>query len=110
MERYLPHTSDDDDSVYRDRAEIEEARLRDPLEKLRELLSSTGLLSDEKDVELREAAKDEVNAATDAAESAPFPDAADVFEGVTAGSVPPRLPGRILPLFPRLRGRIEEGG
>ncbi len=86
VERYLPHTSDDDDSVYRDRAEIEKARLRDPIEKLRKLLVSMGLLSDEQDAELRKAAKDEVDAATDAAEAAPFPDAADVFEGVTGSA------------------------
>ncbi len=94
VERYLPHTSDDDDSVYRDRAEIEKARLRDPLEKLREQLASTGLLSDEKDAELRKAAGDEVNAATEAAEAAPFPDAADVFEGVTGSSSPSEGLGR----------------
>ena len=83
VERYLPHTSDDDDSVYRDRAEIEEARLRDPLEKLRRLLTASGALTDARDAELRGAARNEVNAATDAAEAAPFPDAADVFEQVT---------------------------
>ena len=85
VERYLPHTSDDDDSVYRDKAEIEEARKRDPLKKLQELLTSAGLLSAEQDAELRQAAKVEVDAATDAAEAAPFPDAHDVFEHVVSG-------------------------
>ena len=82
VERYLPHTSDDDDSVYRDRAEIDEAKLRDPLAKLQALLAGEGLLSDERDGELREAARNEVDAATKAAEAAPFPPDDDVFERV----------------------------
>lgn len=86
VERYLPHTSDDDDSVYRDKAEIEEARLRDPLRKLHELLSSSGLLSPERNAELQRAARDEVDAATAEAEAAPFPSADDVFDGVTGGA------------------------
>lgn len=82
VERYLPHTSDDDDSVYRDRAEIDEAKLRDPLAKLQALLAGEGLLSDERDGELRDAALNEVDAATKAAEAAPFPPDDDVFERV----------------------------
>ncbi|MDA1036505.1 MAG: thiamine pyrophosphate-dependent enzyme, partial [Chloroflexi bacterium] len=80
VERYLPHTSDDDDTVYRDSAEIEEARKRDPLLKLKELLGGAGLLSDERDAELREAARVEVDAATDTAEAAPFPSDDDFFD------------------------------
>lgn len=82
VERYLPHTSDDDDSVYRDRGEIEEARKRDPLLKLQALLGGAGLLSGERDTELREAARVEVDAATDAAEAAPFPPDDDVYDHV----------------------------
>ena len=84
VERYLPHTSDDDDTVYRDREEIEEARKRDPLEKLRGLLTAAGALTQERDAEMRRAARAEVDAATDAAEAAPFPDAADFLRHVTA--------------------------
>ena len=84
VERYLPHTSDDDDTVYRDRAEIEEARKRDPLEKLRGLLTAAGALTEERDAEMRRAARAEVDEATDAAEAAPFPDAADFLRHVTA--------------------------
>ena len=84
VERYLPHTSDDDDSVYRDREEIEEARKRDPLPKLHALLSSAGMLSDERDAAMKKRALDEVNVATDAAEAAPFPSDEDVFRHVTS--------------------------
>ena len=86
VERYLPHTSDDDDTVYRDRAEIEEARKRDPLLKLQRLLIAAGALTDERDADLRRAARSEVDAATDAAEAAPFPDAGDFLRHVTAES------------------------
>lgn len=82
VERYLPHTSDDDDTVYRDPAEIEEARKRDPLLKLKALLGGVGMLTDERDAELREAARAEVDAATDEAEAAPFPSDDDVFDHV----------------------------
>jgi 2-oxoisovalerate dehydrogenase E1 component alpha subunit len=82
VERYLPHTSDDDDSVYRAAAEIEESRKRDPLLKLRGFLNRAGLLSDERDAELRDAARAEVDAASDAAEAAPFPPDDDVFDHV----------------------------
>ncbi len=84
VERYLPHTSDDDDSVYRDRAEIEEAKKRDPLKRLAELLAGVGLLTDTRKKALLAQAKAEVDAATDAAEAAPFPDDHDVFEHVFA--------------------------
>jgi 2-oxoisovalerate dehydrogenase E1 component alpha subunit len=82
VERYLPHTSDDDDSVYRDKTEIDEARKRDPLAKLKALLERTGLMTDERDAELHEAARREVDVATDVAEAAPFPPADDVFDRV----------------------------
>ena len=86
VERYLPHTSDDDDTVYRDRAEIEEARKRDPLLKLQRLLLAAGALTEERDADLRRAARSEVDAATDAAEAAPFPDAGGFLLHVTAES------------------------
>ena len=38
VERYLPHTSDDDDSIYRASSEIEEAKRRDPLIFLKDTL------------------------------------------------------------------------
>ncbi len=82
VERYLPHTSDDDDSMYRSREEIEEARKRDPLGKLRELLVGSGLLTEQRAAELAESARREVDAATDAAEAAPFPADDDVLDFV----------------------------
>lgn len=88
VERYLPHTSDDDDSHYRPRAEVEAGRLRDPLKRLRELLLSAGLLTEVRDAELRDAARADVDAATDAAEAAPYPDASD-FDAHVYGETRP---------------------
>jgi 2-oxoisovalerate dehydrogenase E1 component alpha subunit len=82
VERYLPHTSDDDDTVYRDPGEIEEARKRDPLRRLAELLEGAGLLGAERKAELQEKAQAEVDAATEAAEAAPFPEDGDVLKYV----------------------------
>lgn len=85
VERYLPHTSDDDDSHYRPRAELEAGRLRDPLKRLRELLLGGGVLTVAQDGQMREAALAEVDAATEAADAAPYPDAGELEEHVYGG-------------------------
>ena len=86
LERYLPHTSDDDDSVYRDQDEIAQAKLRDPLKKLKQLLEEEGVLSPAKDSELHTNAKREIDSATDRADSADFPSDHDVYSGVVQDS------------------------
>ena len=82
VERYLPHTSDDDDSTYRTPEDIEKSKQRDPLKKLRELLLSKGVLNDKIESELIKTAKEKVNSATEFAEKAPYPKADDVLEHV----------------------------
>jgi 2-oxoisovalerate dehydrogenase E1 component alpha subunit len=82
VERYLPHTSDDDDTVYRSRQELQEARKRDPLSTLQVLLLSSRLMTEERDQEYRLQAKREVDAATDAAEAAPYPETSGLFSQV----------------------------
>ena len=77
VERYLPHTSDDDDTRYRPREELEEARKRDPLMILSSQLRQAGLLTDDVDDRFRTEARRIVNDATDAVESAPYPGLAD---------------------------------
>ncbi len=84
VERYLPHTSDDDDTRYRSSEEIEEARQRDPLVVLSGQLRETGLLTDELEANFRSEAMRTVNEATDAVESAPYPEADDFSEHVYA--------------------------
>lgn len=82
VERYLPHTSDDDDSTYRLPEDIENSKLNDPLKKLRDLLHSKGVLDDKRELELKNIAKQKVNQATEIAENAPYPNADDVLEHV----------------------------
>ncbi len=82
VERYLPHTSDDDDTRYRASEEIEEARKRDPLVVLATQLREAGVLTDDLDSEFRTEALRVVNEATDAVESAPYPEADDFREHV----------------------------
>ena len=82
VERSLPHTSDDDDTRYRPREEVEAGRLRDPLVRLRELLLEAGLLTGERDEEYRRRARQEVDAATEAAEAAPYPEASSFYDNV----------------------------
>ena len=84
VERYLPHTSDDDDSRYRSKEELEEARKRDPLRLLRDLLVGDGTLTGEMDENIRQEAKREVNEATELAESAPYPDSGGFSDHVCA--------------------------
>jgi len=84
VERYLPHTSDDDDSRYRPREEIEEARKRDPLIILSARLKSMNVLDDSLDEQIRDQARQTVNAATDAVEAAPYPGAEDFYKHVYA--------------------------
>ena len=72
--RFLPNTSNDDDSRYRPREEVEAARERDPLELLRRRLEPA--VVDAIDEEAMTVARE----AAEAAEARPFPDPADVME------------------------------
>ena len=89
VERYLPHTSDDDDSRYRLREDIDKARERDPVRMLQEQLLADGVLPEEDDLEIRDDAKREVNEATDHIDSAPYPTTEDFFRHVYADGAHP---------------------
>ncbi|MBI2171850.1 MAG: thiamine pyrophosphate-dependent dehydrogenase E1 component subunit alpha [Chloroflexi bacterium] len=82
VERYLPHTSDDDDTRYRPREEVQEARKHDPLRLFRELLLGKGILTEALDQRFQQQAKAEVNEATEFAEQAPYPEPDDFYEHV----------------------------
>ena len=72
--QYLPHTSDDDDSIYRSALEIEEAKKRDPLLLLKPQLETNNLLTQSEDDIIRDEARRLVDEATEAAEAAAYPD------------------------------------
>jgi 2-oxoisovalerate dehydrogenase E1 component len=78
--RMLPHTSDDDDRRYREAAEVEAWRGKDPLARMRRYLLDRGLLTQEDEEKLAEHVRDEVNVAAERAESAP-PSTADMAYG-----------------------------
>ena len=82
VERYLPHTSDDDDSIYRPAEEIEEAKKRDPLQLLSKQLFELNILDEKEDQTIRENAKTIVNMATEEAENAPYPETTDFHKHV----------------------------
>ncbi len=84
VERFMPHTTDDDDRRYRPKDEIESIRKRDPLTTMQSYLIEVGLLSREQDEEVRSQLRAEVDRATDAAEQAPFPDRSTLFDHVYA--------------------------
>jgi 2-oxoisovalerate dehydrogenase E1 component alpha subunit len=72
--RLTSHSSDDDQRRYRDPAEVESLKERDPLMHFANQLRELGVLDDETEQRLRAEAKAEVNEASKRAEARPDPD------------------------------------
>ena len=88
VERFRPHTGDDDDRRYRSAQELEAALARDPIAALRSHLLASGGLSESRDEQISESARREVDEATDLAEAAPLPDPSTFAEHVYGEPVP----------------------
>ncbi len=73
--RFHPHSSDDDDRTYRSSDEVLAWRAHDPVALFAARLLEVGALDDAQLAEIASDIRDEVNAATDAAEASPLPDA-----------------------------------
>jgi 2-oxoisovalerate dehydrogenase E1 component alpha subunit len=71
--RFLPHTSDDDDKTYRSKAEVEEHRHHDPIDRFTAYLIQHGLIDHEGVQAVHAALKREVTQAIDDAWEAPDP-------------------------------------
>ena len=84
VERLMPHTTDDDDSRYRPREEIEAVRQRDPVATFGNFMLEQGYLTEDQQEEIKAQARRAVNEATDAAEAAQPPDASNLFRHVYA--------------------------
>lgn len=84
VERYLPHTSDDDDTKYRPVEEIKHARKRDPLMILSNQLRQTGALTEKVQEEIRRKAVKTVNEATEIVDSANYPGIDNFYDHVYA--------------------------
>jgi 2-oxoisovalerate dehydrogenase E1 component alpha subunit len=82
--RMTAHSSDDDDRRYREREEIEEWRLKDPIVRFEKYLAENGLLDEDEKEALDREIKAEVAEASDYAEKGPFADPEDALTRVYA--------------------------
>ncbi|WP_430785386.1 thiamine pyrophosphate-dependent dehydrogenase E1 component subunit alpha [Virgibacillus flavescens] len=70
--RLTAHSSDDDDSLYRESSEVDEAKKKDSIITFAAYLKEAGILTDEIEKEMIGEIGDIVNEATDYAEEAPY--------------------------------------
>ncbi len=91
--RIGPHTTADDATRYRDAAEVEEWRAKDPLARFRLFLLQRNLLDEEQDQQLIAGVEAEINAAVTEAEAVP-PPTPDEFFDYMAADLSPRLQGQ----------------
>lgn len=86
--RLTAHSSDDDDRTYRDRAELEAQKQRDPLPRLSQALLQRGLLDDAALRRLEQEVLADIDQAQAEALAAPYPQPEEALHGVfEAGSV-----------------------
>jgi 2-oxoisovalerate dehydrogenase E1 component alpha subunit len=82
--RLTAHSSDDDDRRYREREEVEEWRLKDPIIRFEKYLEEAGVLDAEKKEEMAVGIKVEIDEAVEYAEEAPYADPEEALERVYA--------------------------
>jgi pyruvate dehydrogenase E1 component alpha subunit len=82
------HNTTDNPSRYQDPKDLEEARARDPVERIEAYLRERGMWSDEKAKEYRAVAAQEIEDALVEAQQAPRPEPAQIFENVFAELTP----------------------
>ena len=80
VERFMPHTTDDDDRRYRDRDALDAARQYDPVAVFPDQMVERGILTQEQLDAFRAEATQQVNDATDFADEAQPPDAATIYD------------------------------
>jgi len=84
------HTTADDPTRYRDAAEVEAWRAKDPIARFQRFLMKRDLLTEQQEQQLISEAEAEINHAVEEAESMPAP-APDSFFDYMAASLSPRL-------------------
>ena len=84
VERFMPHTTDDDDRRYRPAGEAEAARKLDPVITIANFLIAEGMLDQEQVENIKAQAQQAINEATDAAEAADLPDVSTIYDMVYA--------------------------
>ncbi len=80
VERFMPHTTDDDDRRYRPKEEVDALRQRDPVVTFPAYLVQQGILTQPQVDEVLAQAQREVDQATEAADAAPSPDASTLYD------------------------------
>ena len=101
--RLTSHSSDDDQRRYRDPAEVDALKERDPIPQFAGELRAVGVLTDERDETIRAEVKAEVNEASKRAEARPEPTSDDAHERVYAEPIPGG--GTAVPLQPGGEGQ-----
>lgn len=84
VERLTSHSSDDDQSVYRSKEELEELKKKDPLDVMRKQMISEGYLTESEEEDLNKEVQAEVDEATTKAENMADPTLESLFEDVYA--------------------------
>lgn len=82
MYRLSPHSTSDDDLLYRTKEEVDYHRERDGLPKFKQYLINCGLWDEDRDAKLLEDIKAEIVAETAYADNAPYPLAEDTLKHV----------------------------
>lgn len=99
--RYLAHTSDDNDRLYRDRAEVEAWRKKDPIKRLRQDLIESRLLPAVTEAEIADSVEAEVATALAEAEATLEPEPRCAYTRVFALPLRAEVPGEPGPATPR---------
>jgi 2-oxoisovalerate dehydrogenase E1 component alpha subunit len=86
--RMGPHTTSDDPSRYRDPAELDSWRLKDPIERVRLLLEREGLLDDEQAATVARAADEVAAKLREGCTNTPNPLPESLFEHVYVDAHP----------------------
>ena len=84
VERFMPHTTDDDDRRYRDRAALDAARAADPVATFPAAMVTQGILTQQQLDDIQAEAQSQINDATDYADAAPPPPAATIHDHLYA--------------------------
>jgi pyruvate dehydrogenase E1 component alpha subunit len=84
------HNTTDNPSRYQDPNDYEEARRRDPIERVQKYLATLGLWDSGREAKMAEALSEEIEAALEAAMAAPVPGPGDLFDNVYE-QLPPRV-------------------
>ncbi len=98
------HTTADDPTRYRDAAEVEMWRARDPITRFEKFLLGRGLLSEVQVQEMLASIEEQINEAVQVAEATP-PMAPDSFFDFTAETLTPRLQAQREDLLRHIEGR-----